>query len=966
MLRKFLLILSFAYFALAADVWAGMLGSTGKISGKVTDGSTSEAIIGANIQVLGTSMGAASNANGEFVILNVPPGTYTIKATYIGYNDYSVENVRVYVDLTSDVNIVMNEKSIQTQEVVVRAVAPLVNKNITNSNTVTKAEDIQNLPVRGVNNIVATAAGVVSQGGMLYVRGSRADAVQFMVDGVSVTNPLFGGNNTSIINNAIEEIQFQAGGYTAEYGGANAGIVSTSLKTGSERYAFSFEAITDNFVGKNSNREMLGGYSYGYSEYVMTAGGPLVPGNNKFRFFVAGSYDFLRSPIRFWEGAEFKGIYDPTVSQFNVNGMKNDTIDIVYPKGYMLNAARSQYRIQGNVTADLNPIILKLGGTYYQYTGRSGVGITDVLAAKRAPLEEGYTGTGNLKLTHLLTPSTFYELQVNYYGSFDVTMDPDLKHNIAGYGDSIQNAKYGYTLLYDGQNLPEYQYYGETFLRPDAQLSIYQKIRMDNLGGKLNFVHQIGKIHELKTGFEMNYYTIRRYAFTSAFSLANYAANNPTSPMEQWYRRLDNYGYDLIGNKIDDDNSMYAPKHPVMGAFYIQDKMEFSDLIINAGLRLDYIDTKSKNFKNPSNIKFDERGIVAPGELVEVDPVTTLSPRLAFSFPVTDVTVFHAQYGKFVQQTRLRDIYLGWVQSSDNIKGGYAIGSPVGFGLRPERTTTYELGFRQQLGQNFAFDITGFYKDIKDQVQMRRITASAGAQHGSYYAWLNGDFSTTRGFELKLDLRRTERLAMTFSYTYSDARGTGSNPSTGFRAIWQSPTATPFLPQNVSPLDFNQTHRGSLNLDYRFEENDGPSVLSNSGLNLLFTFNSGHNFTLVDGYGNGRVPQEALNSSTTPWNFQLDARLDKSFSLGPIRTNVYLLVVNVLNTKNVVDVFAQTGSTNNGYLATEEGRSRIDGYKETGQEYADNYQKVYNAVNNDNEDIYGNPRQIRLGVKLDF
>jgi len=952
----FTLLLSF-------QVTATMLPSlmaSGKLVGKVIDADTKEPLIGANILIIGTSMGSASNIDGDFFILNVAPGTYSIRASYIGYNDVTYENVRVYGDLTTELNFELRISAFETEAVIVQSERPLINKNTTGTDNLIKAEDLANLPVRDVNSIVSLQAGIVQQDGNLYVRGSRSDAVAFYVDGVLVTNALFGGNNTSVINNAIEEIQVQSGGYTAEYGGATGGIVSTTIKTGSDVYNASIEVVTDNFVGKNSNREFLGGYSYGYSEYVATLSGPIIPNEKLLNFFIAGSRVFQRSPIRFWEGANFNQLSDPS------RGALSDTINLVYPAGYRINQAQSNYRLQGNITADLNPILLKLGGTYFQYNNRDGVGIGEFFAQNRAGISEGYTATSSLKITHLLSERAFYDINFSWYSDYAVNMDPDFKHNIAAYGDSLENAKIGYTLQADGLNLSRLRAFGFSFAQPDEQQAIYQKIRQNSLGGNFNLLYQLGKEHELKTGGEFKYWTIRRYAFGSAFDFANFVRSNPDAVEEQWYRRVDNYGYDLGGNKFDGDG-LYSPKHPIFGAYYIQDKMEFSDLVLNIGLRLDYIDSDSKVFKDANNIIFDENGIIVQDQLVEVDPITEISPRLGFAFNLTDITKFHAQYGKFIQQTRLRDIYQGWIVASDNIKGGFAIQTPVGFGLRPEKTTSYELGFTQQVGENFAFDLTAFYKDIKDQVQIRNVPASAGAQHGGYYVWTNGDFATTKGFEIRLDLRRIERLSASIDYTFSDASGTGSAASTGFRAIWQSPTTTPYQPLQVSPLDFNQTHRGSINLDYRFSANDEVSWLSNSGANLLFTFNSGHNFTKVEGYGNGRIPQESLNSSTTPWNFQLDARIDKSFSIGPFNANLYLWVINVLNIKNVQDVFIQTGTIDDGYLVSNEGSARIQAYRSLyGEEVAKDFIDTYNTITNDNADNFGTPRQIRLGFQLEY
>jgi outer membrane receptor protein involved in Fe transport len=432
------------------------------------------------------------------------------------------------------------------------------------------------------------------------------------------------------------------------------------------------------------------------------------------------------------------------------------------------------------------------------------------------------------------------------------------------------------------------------------------------------------------------------------------------------------YGYDQWGNKID--SGIDGPKKPVFAAFYALDKIELEDLVLNIGLRYDFINTDSKEFKDPRNVKFDKDGLIDQSNYQDVKSSQTISPRIGFSFPVTEQTVFYAQYGRFVQQSRLRDVYLGTAVSSSNIRGGYAIQDPVGFGLQPEKTTQYDFGFRQQIGDNMAFDIGAFYKDIKDQIQQQQIASSPGAAHGAYYAWVNGDFATTAGVSLKIDLRRVDRLQASFDYTYSDARGTGSSPSSSFYALWQSPTETPFLPKYIMPLSFDQTHRGAINLDYRFAKDDGPSLgavkfLERAGLNLLFQFNSGHPYTRIDefSFGNRRQPVEALNSSRTPWNFQLDARLDKTVTIGPLDVNFYIWVVNILGIKNVTDVFNTSGSaSDNGYLATEDGQKLASNYAKYGQVFEDLYKEMYYQLAIMNAGLYGAPRQIYLGLRIDF
>lgn len=958
MKNKFLQFSAFL-FLLTFSVY----GQTGKVVGKVTDYETKEALIGANVLIEGTSLGAATNLSGEYVILNVPPGTYTLKARYVGYQEVTLSNIRVSTGLTTEVDFALPTDAFTLDVIDIVAQKPLINKNITNSTNIVRSEDIENLPVRGVNAIIGTQAGVVTQGGNIYVRGSRADQVAFYIDGVLVNDPVFGGSQSGAITNAIEEIQFQAGGYSAEFGGANAGIISTQTKSGGETYKFGAEIITDRFspVGE----KFLGTYSQNFSEYVLTLSGPVMPSYKKLRFFIAGNNTFQRSPAGFFRGLNYSGLFDSSIT-----GATRDTFNLIYPEGYRINQHSNNYQVQGNLTWDLNPINLRLSGSLRTNESRSGVGFTNYRTANRAGLNESYTGTGAFKFTHVLSNNAFYDVIVNYFDDYYVTMDPIFKHNIALYGDSAANAAVGTNMRGDGIGPRAMSYYGFTFTRSDIPFNGYRKQKTRSLGGKANLLYQIGKNHEFKIGGEFNYYTIRRYSIAPV-AIASLRRSVPDDPnYYKIYNRLDNYGYDVFGNQVE--TGIEAPKNPVFAAFYIQDKMEFSDLVVNFGLRLDYIDIDGQKFVNPGNIQFTADNQVAPSSLVDVPVFKQISPRLGFSFPVTDRTVFHAQYGKFVQQSRLRDVYQGGNVLADNIKGGFAISEPVGFGLDPERTTQYEIGFKQQIGENFAFDITGFYKDIKDQVQIRSVFAESGANHQQYYAWVNGDFSTVKGIELKFDLRRTQRVAASLDYTYSDAQGTGSNPSSGFRQIWQSPTAEPFFPQQITPLDFNQTHRGFLNIDYRFGNNDGPTlfgskILENFGVNALFSFNSGFNYTRWDGFGNARTPTEALNASTTPWTFQLDFRVDKTVQIGPLNTNIYVWIVNVLNTQNVVNVFNTSGDAyDDGFLASDEGKIRLDGLRTSyGEDVANTYASLYRALNYSSGN-FGTPRLIRLGIRLNY
>ncbi|MBN1448133.1 MAG: TonB-dependent receptor, partial [Bacteroidetes bacterium] len=443
---------------------AALIAQTGKVSGKVTDLETGEPLIGANVIVNsgGTTRGAATDANGGYVVLNVPIGKISIQVSYIGYQTITVENVLVRTNETAQKDIQLPSDSYKMDEVIIVAEKPLVDKNVTNSKTTVTQEDIENLPVRGVESITAIQAGVVSSGAGLHIRGSRADATGYVKNGMMVNNPLFGGRSLSVISNAIAEQSLQAGGYSAEYGGANAGLISTTTRTGGRKLNVEFEAYTDNYPWADYGERTMGTYKSGSSVYVLTAGGPLW---GPVKFFVAGQNSFSRTPTSGWrEDYDLTTKYDPLLRETEAHqllpeeeqqkigifdprlGPAAQKVDYRFPGGYFLNAASQSWLIDGNLTFDLSPINVRIDGSYGYGTSRDGAGLTTQLAEKRAGLNESEDYSINGKFTHLLSPSTFYEIYLGYWGNFGVAMDPDLRHNIFGYGDSISNAQFGYHL----------------------------------------------------------------------------------------------------------------------------------------------------------------------------------------------------------------------------------------------------------------------------------------------------------------------------------------------------------------------------------------------------------------------------------------------------------------------------------------------------------------------------------------
>ena len=983
----------------------------GKIRGTVADAKSKEPLIGANIVVEGTNSGASTDADGSFLILNVPVGTYTIKTSYIGYRSSTTSNIRVNSQLTTDVHVDLSSEDVQVQAVEVVAERPLINKNATNAVRIIDAEFFDKLPARGLNAAIMLQPGVVERGGNFYIRGGRLDEVSFSIDGVGITDIVNGGRSVSITAEAIEQVQVLTGGYTAEFGGASSGLVRSDLKTGAEQWKFTGLGETDSYssMGKKS----LGGYSYGYSDVTLTAGGPV--GLKNLRFFGSAQFTSYGDPgttigsPRVYDGYDFTGVRmyrTVTAAHPGVYGGSStaaymvDTLNLFARPGNTNGGNDSRSTFSGTLSYALSDIQIKASGSYSGNTGTFSTTTANILNQSRLGKYDNSNGFANVKATYWLSPKTSIEVaysysfnnQEQYDGAFGKGAD-----KLKLYGDSAENAKYGYTMRHDGVNFPAYQIIlgdqtdavGElpAFNQAGTQVQGYLMSKLLQQGFRLDMFSQMNKNVEFKFGGEYTASTYRRFSPASVRTWVNDfkdATLNPTdlSPTGKLAARLRNYGpdnlgYDVFGNETDADLTYggatldLGARKPVTGAGYLQSKIELQDIVLNLGLRYDYISSDGIDWVNPHSITFvDSLGAIASSNFLKSPAHNYVSPRIGFSFPVTDQTVFHAQYGRFIQQPRLAESYRGTPLFYNIIKGGFFYQNPAAFGIEPEQTTSYELGFQQQVGENASFDATAFYKDVVGQVTYVNMTSTSDV-HGGYYAYVNGDFATTKGLEFKFILRRVNRVQLSANYTLSDARGTGSTPN-ALAGAWGSPLGGGvFTPKYIVPLSFNQAHRGSISLDYRFAKNDGGPILQQLGLNVLAQFNSGTNYTRLsfstpDNATDPRfrVPIEEVGASTTPWFFQVDARLDKNFSLGPMNLNVYVYVINLLGTDNATNVFVRTGDPkNDGWLGTTEGRNKAMTYGAD----ADTYAQMYNTfIGGRNADNFGPPRQIRFGVKLEY
>lgn len=984
-------------FVLALLLPAIAFAQDGKIRGKVTDKETGEALIGATVVIEGTTLGASTDINGEYVILSVPPGAYSVRASYVGYAPMTIANVRVGSNITTTQDFQLLSSAVQVDPIHIVGERPLVQRNTTNTVRVILEEDLKILPAGRVQDFIALNAGVVQQDGRLYVRGGRAGEVGYQVEGANVTNPFFNSENVTIIPQAIEELQLQAGGYTAELGGANSAIVRTTMRTGGPNYKLTAEYQTDDFA--KPGKQFLNTSSFGFRNAVVTFGGPF-PYLKDGRFFVTAQHNYLRNR------------QDMIIEPFSFNFV-SDALDprgagkplpgpIEFKRNHLPDNWRLENTVQGTLLYSFDPIKIRFAGSYNSLEHPTGSTWPHVLTGyfnrRRNHRTEVNTTFGNLRVTHIVNPETFYDLAISYQNRSARRFDPEFGDNWKLYMDSIANAEKGYTgfrrrfappLAYSVVN-------GFRMAHENApRFNSYSKNAQSSIGASLDFTSQVTRQWELKVGGRLDAWTIRNYFVGNIQEALEFLygprGTTPAVFKDDYERRvllakrgvINHYGYDVDGNEVNE--GLDAPRKPIFASAYIQNKLEYRDLVVNLGVRYELMDTKNKEFEDPINPPFNHvLDIIDETKLKDQKPFHLVLPRLSLSFPVTDRTVFYAQYGKFAQLPRLDEVFFGNTVVSRTVSPitrGNAFLQPVGFFVRPERLTQYEMGFRQSLTDNLALTISGVYKDYRDQLAVRKYTSPLG--HPLYTAFTNQDFGTVKSLELTLELRRTNRLAAKINYTLSDARGTGTEARSAFGALEMG--AGGRYPSFISPLEFNQTHRGTILLDYQFARGDGGPILEGLGANVLLTFNSGHNYTKIQeplelGQANPwnvgvrpyidprtRKPVEPLNNSTTPWVFNVNLNVNKVFYLGAQTIELYVNVMNLLNTRQVINVYGSTGTAqDDGWL-----RSPLAaGFYEI-----PHYVDFYRAINLQNRwaymiatgnDLYGPPRQIRVGLRLEI
>ena len=932
------ILLIFALSVMIALPMSVFAGTSGKLSGTIISEDTGEPLPGVAVSIAGTVMGGLTNEDGEYFVLNVPVGTYVVKVSLIGYSPVEVSNVKVSVDLTSYTDVALSKKALDLGKTIrVTSERPMIIKDKTATIKIIESEDIENMPTRGYQDIVGYQAGVVAfrdnpntrqRGGRessntaeINIRGGRPSEVAYFVDGFSQQDPLSGLATVNISSNSLAEIEITTGGFNAEYGWIASGVVNATTKEGAQKYAGAVEVVTDNI-----------GDQYDYNIYSGNVSGP-VPGVDGASFFLSGE--------RRWQG----------------DRQPSSIVDGQLPSNWLggwSGHGKLSYKVNDNMNVKVGGMYSRDNWSQYLHTYRFDI--------EHTPRYLDLNQSGYIKWTHTLSPKTFYTLAGSYFQTERMRGDGVYFTNAAAYqrpnwpgtGNPAQDNA-GLFWSWDdidsvSADIDEGHIYDDYLRRKSSYIGIDADISS-----------QVTNQHLLKFGFGFQRHTLRQ--FQSLFP-----ANADTI-------NVDNYGYDVHGIELEsgDETWQDEAKHPVTWALYLQDKFEWEDMVINAGVRYDYFNTNTlwvRDIQNP--FKQGDSLIMDLPDFQDSEAETRLSPRIGVGFPVSDRTVLHFSYGKFFQRPELNRLYVNYRYFENKVKSGgyyYSFGNP---NLEPEKITAFEFGVSHQLNDNTAFEVTGYYKDAAGMTQA---TTVANVDPKSYSIFLNEDFGTVKGLDFSLKMRRTQKIALDLNYSLSWATGTGSYATTQRNITWTLSE----VPRYANPLTFDQRHKLTGIVDVRFGKGEGPLIgdiypLENAGINFIVNLASGTPYTPssagfdpVTLFATTSTPAGGVNSRYSPWRFRIDLKATKTlFFNNGISLDFYVWVMNLLDRDNVLSVYETSGDpTATNWLVTDAGQDWIDANSSADDSSELTGEEKYNLASQ-NPGNYDIPRQIRFGLRMSF
>ncbi|MGQ9854428.1 MAG: TonB-dependent receptor, partial [Candidatus Oleimicrobiaceae bacterium] len=937
------------------------------------------------------------------VVLFVTPGFYTLRASMIGYSPMRVENVRVSIDLTTEIDFKLSSAVLELGEAVtVVAERPMVVKDLTASTAVMGSEEMKALPVTEVHEALALTAGLVRDaGGGLHIRGGRSGEISYWIDGIPVTDVYDGGTVVDVNKNMVQELQVVSGAFNAEYGQAMSGIVNISTKEGGNTFGGSFTTYLGDHLSihdkvfthiKNINplaiRNIEGslegpilkdklsyflnaryiyfdGWLFGQRRYKPNAitTGVVLPEQlveQVFPEFLGESRVVSPGQRGFQYALGTNALLDSvlTMNELRARNISADSFQVYYQRLHAfhqnargdgafvpMNWNRKLY-LQGKLMYRPAPWLhlaynLILDDVDYQDYQR------DYKYNPDGQLQRFRTGITNIvKVTHLVSPKTFYTFGFSQFSKLYKSWAYEDPHD-ARYVHPWVGLQEAYSFKTGGTDNGRFERRTDTYLV------------------KFDLTSQVTATHQLKGGAEFRQHKVYQRDVTLQPVLEQSAIDLL-------------FDSPFITTRILPDSTIYASKYthrPKELSAYLQDKMEFKNFIVNFGLRVDYFepdgvvltdetDPSIYNPIKPQNRYHDwggdgqpnthdldgteGNGIWDPGE-----PAVTLAERQQYWYKKASAKVqVSPRLGVSFPITDRGVIHFSYGHFFQIPRFERLYQNPD-FELGTGTGNLGVIGNADLKPEQTVSGEIGLQQQLSDDLSLhvtgyfRDVRNLAGTQAEEIV--LFGGFgrysklvNSDFGFIRGVIFSLNRRFAggLAASLDYTMQIAKGTNSDPEQARNALSGGALPEV--QLTPLDWDQRHTLNATLSYA-GRGYGASLIGQLGSGLPYTPRSTADISTL-----------LTNSQRKPGNLNIDLRAYKEFRLKPGVLTLFVRVFNLLDRLNEVNVYNDTGRAGFTY---DEQVAR-----------ASNPLQLVNTLEDwfTNPTHYSEPRRVELGVSFDF
>ncbi len=829
-----LLILSFSAYA----------DTTGIIGGVVSD-ADGDPLIGATVMVDNTYLGAVTDSNGEYIIAGVSPGSYSVTASMVGRTTSRMENVLVIADQLSRVDFELYEDPTGSTVINVHESRTNILQDVPTTLHMMDFTDISTQTSRNIVDLVSSQPGVVISHGELHVRGGRAGEVDYLLDGISVRSPINNTFNLELPLSSISNASLMTGGLGVEYGNSMSGVVNLIGKEGGDTYHGTLIARH----GDVTTASIESGEQVFMEEVDV----------EQCRSNLNGIEGSVSGPEPITEMLlPLIGIHIPGQMTFNASGQVSlsgwDTLD-------------TRSRWENNWQNDLSGV----AKITYRPHNKTSFAFTALGSHREMGWNEWSWSRYHLPAyiddAGYLGRSQDYALPIRFSETTGMTFNAT---QLLG-SETVLKLTMGIMKFQDWNRirLQEGGYIGEN------TYPIYwftQYLPEDRIQDSLGFYH---------TGVHPNVWFDSKATVSSIMlgfdSNPNTRTRIKAGLTADYY---DLYQYNVYAQGYRNIFVSQWNAYPHSGSGYIQGSYRFSGgVITTAGVRADMFDANTSVFDYNA------------GTQVHVEPKWHISPRVGFSVPFSENSIFFSTYGHHFQMPPMNCLF---VETSYNLAEDRIVaGNP---NLDPEMTQSFEVGIRHLIDRFTELSLAAYYKDITALVN------TEFHSEGTYFAFANDDsHGMVRGIEATLNRRAGSNISGQISYTLSVAKGKYSSMLERYN---YAQIGVVYISNEDNYLDWDQTHTAAASIELRGFESEGPEIagihpLENTRLGISWQYGSGMPYTLPP------TEEELVRTNTEryPFSMQTDLTVSKMFDIGPTELNLLFGIFNLFNRKNVVHIY---------------------------------------------------------------